>query len=434
MYFRRLKSSLLFGVAITSAAMATPALAQTADADGDVGDIVVTARRVEERLQDVPISISVMNQQQLANRNVVDAADLARYTPSLSANTNFGADNITFALRGFVQDIGSAPSVGTYFADVVSPRGGFLGFPVGDGAGPGSFFDLQNVQVLKGPQGTLQGRNTTGGAVLLVPTKPTHQFEGYLEGGIGNYGMRDIQGMINIPLGDAFRMRLGVDHMTRDGYLRNTATDALGTHVGPDAYNNVDYTAVRASFVADLASDLENYTIASYLDSKNNGNLQKIAAVGVDGTTGIPFALGGFAAIQLLSQKADSNDFYDVRSSFTNAYVRTKQWQIINTTTWTANERLTLKNIISYAQLTQYQSSPQFGTAFDASLIDPSLNGANLYLAGVTSLPGMPSSDQSTFTEEFQLQGHNGALTWQAGVYYEQSAPLGLRVRLENHG
>ncbi len=241
-HFSNLKTSLMLGVALTAAAMATPALAQAADngasADvsdnaanardnANVGDIVVTARRVEERLQDVPISISVMTQDQLSNRNVVDSADLARYTPSLSANTNFGADNTTFALRGFVQDIGSAPSVGTYFADVVSPRGGFLGFPVGDGAGPGSFFDLQNVQVLKGPQGTLQGRNTTGGAVLLVPQKPTHKFEGYVNGGIGNYGMRDIQGVINVPFGDTFRMRLGIDHMTRDGYLRNTATDAL---------------------------------------------------------------------------------------------------------------------------------------------------------------------------------------------------------------
>src|SRR3984893_4268385 len=130
-------------------------------------EIIVTARRVEERLQDVPISISVLNQQQLENRNVVNSQDLAAYVPSLSANTNFGTDNSSFAIRGFVQDIGTAPSVGVYFADVVAPRGASNGIATGDGAGPGSFFELQNVQVLKGPQGTLFGCATTGGLVCL---------------------------------------------------------------------------------------------------------------------------------------------------------------------------------------------------------------------------------------------------------------------------
>lgn len=108
-------------------------------------------------------------QEQLSNRNVVNAADLD--TPSLSVNNNFGNENASFAIRGF-QDIGTQPSVGAYFADVVVPRGPTQGTQAGDGPGPGSFFDLQNVQVLKGPQGTLFGRNTTGGAVLLVPQKP----------------------------------------------------------------------------------------------------------------------------------------------------------------------------------------------------------------------------------------------------------------------
>src|ERR1700740_2662321 len=127
--------------------LATPAMAQS----GDSADIIVTARRVEERLQDVPISITVFNQQQLADRNVVNSQDLATYTPSLSVNSNFGSENTSFAIRGFVQDIGTAPSVGVYFADVVAPRGATTGTVAGDGAGPGSFFDLQNVQVLKGP-------------------------------------------------------------------------------------------------------------------------------------------------------------------------------------------------------------------------------------------------------------------------------------------
>src|SRR5262249_16693242 len=149
-------------------------------------EIVVTARRKEEVIQDVPIAITVYNQERLNERNIISGADLGTYTPSLSVNTRFGPDQASFAIRGFTQELPTTASVGFYLADVVAPRGGGS-VTAGDGAGPGSFFDLQNVQILKGPQGTLFGRNTTGGAILLVPQKPTHTFEGYLEGSGGDY-------------------------------------------------------------------------------------------------------------------------------------------------------------------------------------------------------------------------------------------------------
>src|SRR3984885_8291534 len=189
----------------------------------DLLSIIVTARRVEERLQDVPISISVFNQQQLDNRNIVNANDLAAYTPSLQVNNNFGAANSAFSIRGFVQDIGTQPSVGVFFADVVAPRGASNNLPIGDGAGPGVFWDLQNVQVLKGPQGTLFGRNTTGGDILIVPQKPTSKQEGYAEISFGNYGMKRIQAVENLPINDSIRFRIGVDHQNRDGYENNDA-------------------------------------------------------------------------------------------------------------------------------------------------------------------------------------------------------------------
>ena len=94
---------LLAGTAL-SASHAAPALAQDADAASSAGDIIVTARRVEERLQDVPISITVFNQEQLDSRNVVSGNDLANYTPSLSVNTRFGSDYASFSIRGFYQE------------------------------------------------------------------------------------------------------------------------------------------------------------------------------------------------------------------------------------------------------------------------------------------------------------------------------------------
>jgi iron complex outermembrane receptor protein len=416
--------SIAIGVLIgTSAlALAAPANAQEktgAQAAGtdDISttEIIVTARRREESLQDVPISITVYNQQQLANRNVTNASDLALYTPSLSANMNFGSQNSSFAIRGFVQDIGTPPSVGVYFADVVAPRGPTQGIAGGDGAGPGMMFDLQNVQVLKGPQGTLQGRNTTGGSVLLVPQKPTDLLEGLVEASIGSFDMRRIQAVANIPLGNTARLRLAMDRQVRDGYLHNTSG------IGPGDFNDIDYTAFRGSLVADLTPDLESYFIASFSRSQTHGDIQKLIAC--NPTLSASNLLGLLSCAQLAGEKAAGAGFYDVQNAtFDNPVSRLEQWQLINTTTWRASDKLTVKNIISYAELTNYLRSSLFGTNW---YLAP---GVPLPFTGINPWPGMDSASQSTFTEELQAQGTavGDRLQYQGGIYFESSDPLGL--------
>ncbi len=161
----------------------------------------------------------------------------------------------------------TAASVAVYFADVVAPRGGGS-VSSGDGAGPGAFFDLQNVQILKGPQGTLFGRNTTGGAIQLVPQEPTKKFVGYLELSDGNFDMHRYQGVLNFPIADNIRARFGVDKQTRDGYLDNLSD------IGPSHFANIDYTSGRASVMWDITDALSNYTIYNYTYSQNNGSVQ----------------------------------------------------------------------------------------------------------------------------------------------------------------
>lgn len=269
------KAVLCRGIAAIALLATAPAFAQEAANEGanaDIpGDIIVTARRTEERLQDVPISISVFNQQDLSKRNIVVAADLATYTPSLSVNQRYGPEKSSFAIRGFQQEQSTAPSVGVYFADVEFGRAQG-GTNAGGSAPAGAFMDLQNVQVLKGPQGTLFGRNTTGGAVLLVPQKPTDRWEGYVEGSAGDYGMLRGLGVLNIPINDTFKVRFAVDRQKRDGYVRNHSG------IGPNRYQNVDYFAGRMSIVADLTPDLENYTIATYNHSFTTGYGARVAA------------------------------------------------------------------------------------------------------------------------------------------------------------
>jgi iron complex outermembrane receptor protein len=403
-------AALALGTAL-SLSLATPALAQGAPAvTADTpSDIIVTARRVEERLQDVPISITVFNQQQLANQNILSATDLAVRTPSLSSNNNFGDDNTTFAIRGFAQDIGTQPSVGTYFGDVVTPRGASNGQPVGDGASAGDFFDLSNVQVLKGPQGTLFGRNTTGGAVLFVPQRPTSRLEGYVQGSYGDYDMKRVQAVLNVPVADNFRARIGIDRMKRDGYLHNISG------IGPRDFNNTDYWAVRGSVVGDLTPNLENYLIASWSQSKNHGALDKLS--GADATQG-PF--GAFSVAQIARQ---GSDFYNVENPLAQAGVKTTQWQIIDTTTWRASDTLTLKNIASYAELKQVGASPIFGVRWPIN-VGGTIFNSNFQQS--SSPTGLDTAHESTFTEEFRLAGNTSddKFSWQTGAYLEVVSPL----------
>jgi iron complex outermembrane receptor protein len=382
-------------------------------------DIIVTARRVEERLQDVPISITVFDQEQLTARNVVNAGDLAIYTPSLSSNGRFGAENTSFAIRGFVQDNGTAPSVAVYFADVATLRAAG-GTTLGNGAGPGAFFDLANVQVLKGTQGTLFGRNTTGGAVLLVPQKPTSNLEGYVEGSIGNFDMKRLQAVVNVPLAETFRVRLGVDRQKRDGYLDNYSP------IGPKHFADVDYTAARLSAVAELTPNLENYLIATYSESDTNGFLPQVFNC-APGTQRTPqtqaTANAGCAQVARLQA---TGDFYATENGTSNPRQHVRQWQVINTTTWQASDNLTVKNIASYGEFKEYFRSSIYG---EYLIIPDGPNaGQNLIKAQTAPRRGMDSAAESTFTEELQLQGTGLAdrLNWQAGVYTEQSQPLGF--------
>ena len=424
-----------------SASWAMPALAQDAADDG-AGDIIVTARRSEERLQDVPISITVLSQDAIAKRNISNAGDLGTYVPSLATNANFGPEKSSFSIRGFIQEGRTSPSVAVYFADVVSPRAN-SGTTSGNGAGVGQFFDLENVQVLKGPQGTLFGRNTTGGAILLVPSKPKDKFEGYIEGSLGNYDMKRVQAVINAPLGENVRMRAAIDWNKADGYLKNRSG------IGPDALGNTNYVSARLSLVADLTPDLENYTIARYSKSDTYGNIPKVVAapdcanVGfcAAGLAGVPMnfeGLGPFfaplAAMQVARARARGDGFWDVENSNPDPKSIQTTWQVINTTTWKASDTLTVKNIISYAMFTEDASYALFGDNYTypaghlANFFFPGFPGFPAGRAGGIKIATGPSGDyanQYTFTEEFQLQGNSadGRLNWQAGAYLEISNP-----------
>jgi iron complex outermembrane receptor protein len=429
MIFKTTRIAMLAGAGFIALYAGAPALAQDAGAEvSDGSDIIVTARRSEERLQDVPISITVYNQQQLSNRNIATATDLAAYTPSLAVNQRYGPEKASYAIRGFNQDMLTAPTVGMYFADVVGVRAQG-GTTSGNTVGAGSFMDLQNVQVLKGPQGTLFGRNTTGGAVLLVPQKPTGRLEGYAEGTVGSYSTRRVQAVLNVPLADSFKVRVAVDRNKRDGYMKNRSG------IGADDYNDLNYFAARLSIVADLTPDLENYTIAHYSNSFSNGYAMRAVACNPN-ATGFTAITATAACDQIARHNARGDSLLAVDVSNPNPYLHLRQWQVINTTTWQASDTLTVKNIISYGEFRERTSFSLYSDNFRIS--DPAPDLSALGLPPLT--PGTPfqyvvlnptgrqnNAVESTMTEELQLQGRSadGRLTYVAGGYLEFSRPLG---------
>jgi iron complex outermembrane receptor protein len=384
----------------------------------------------------VPISISVINQQTLSNRNIIYASDLGTYTPSLSVNQRFGPDRASFGIRGFNQDASTSPTVGVYFADVVGIRvqgGGVSGNTVG----PGSLMDLQNVQVLKGPQGTLFGRNTTGGAILLVPNKPTDKLEGWIEGEVGNYDSRRLQAVLNVPITSSIRARVSFDRNERKGYLENKSG------IGPADYANVDYFAARASLLIDLAPGIENTTIFQYSHSFPHGFAPKIVMCNSKLPSPITNTVGltSFAACDQIARATARGDgplTVDVNEP--DPFDRVKQWQVINTTTWAISPTVTLKNIASYGEFRENTQENLYGDNF---VVSPSTTAINLGTTAAPRIIALPAgaafryvelgqsaneyfAAKKAFTEEFQIQGKTDVLSWVAGAYLEQNHPIGF--------
>src|SRR5580698_1798190 len=158
-------------------------IAQADDDTDTVDEVVVTAQRRSENVQSVPVSIAVFSNQQLSDFRIEGTQDLATYTPGLYASTSQFGDPV-FSLRGVgMNNANQNPAVTEYIDEVAIPTIAMLGFDM---------FDLERVEVLKGPQGDLYGRNTTGGAVNFISARPTQDFSSYVDVDYGNSNLTEI--------------------------------------------------------------------------------------------------------------------------------------------------------------------------------------------------------------------------------------------------
>lgn len=204
---------------IAGVAFATPALAQDANTDqSGVADIIVTAERTAQNFQKVPLTISVVDGDQLRKAGVTDTTALQTVTNGVQIGQ--GGANAQVFIRGVGSNAFSAlTSPGVAF----NVDGVYVGRP--DGV-EGNFYDLERVEVLKGPQGTLYGRNATGGAINLITNRPKlGQTSLDLDLEAGNYDLLHAAGAVNLPLGDTAALRTAFNITHRDGYLSDGTND-----------------------------------------------------------------------------------------------------------------------------------------------------------------------------------------------------------------
>ncbi|MCK9541460.1 MAG: TonB-dependent receptor [Novosphingobium sp.] len=366
------------------------------------GDIVVTARRREESLQNVPIAITALDSEALQKGAVRQTADLQFITPGLTFT--MGSDsrqNSAFNIRGAGQAFGgNLPSVLTYFADVPLDYHGAASFAV---------FDLENVQVARGPQGTLFGRNTTSGAVVFVPRAPQDTLGGYVTGEIGNYRLRHFQAALNLPITDNLALRLSGDFVHRRGTTLNLTT---GNYL--DGRNQ---TAVRAFARWEPAAGIRNDTIVQYLYADETGTPYILKDVRPDGDTAATRSsmdkalydlYGGptGTAQYLAAQKARGPR---VTALNRDTAEKRKIAVAVNTTTIELSDGITLKNILGYEWVrTNYFTD---------------IDGTPQQVNYSSAMFGVPEFETSQWTDEIQLigKGLGGRLDWIAGFFFLDS-------------
>lgn len=275
-----------------------------------VDEVVVTARRRTELAIDVPGAITVMGGAALKESNVTNIQQVALFTPSLHIAPANGSDaNATIAMRGMVQNatiITLDPAVALYLGDVYLGRA--------NGAMM-NLLDVDHVEVLKGPQGTLYGQNSTGGAVKIVPKRanPNAPTNGYVDISYGSYNEVVVEGAVGAPLvADKLGLRVAGAYRYRDGYSTlNLVNGSLGPVVGQLKQNDKDEFQSQASLLWTPSSRFSLELAGDYFESHNNSRLSKV--ISLQGPWGDKVTALN-ATGRPLSAVQSSTDFYTTSS------------------------------------------------------------------------------------------------------------------------
>jgi len=381
----------LVGASIVALGLAaSPAIAQSGATEADAQDaggslteeIVVTATRNRLSVQDVGVSVSAFTGEQLKTVGISDSTQLIQITPGLqNPQSNSGATS-SYSIRGVTQtDFGfsqEAP-VALYVDDVYQANQTGAQFQL---------FDIERVEVLRGPQGTLFGRNATGGLVHFVTVRPSHETGGYVEAGYGSYNRFKIEGAVNLPLSDKAALRASAIGDFHD----NIATNRTGR----DLWNRKEYGG-RLQLLLEPSDDL------SFLVNLRGGRRRNTGAP-YDHRVATPTGIGGSGEYDLTPGATDLFGFAEPdRNPFTVSIddvstSRAKSWGATGTLQWDLGD-VTLHSITDYSRIKVFFR--------EDSDIQP---GEYFHFQG--------AGDQTQFSQELRLASTAGPLRWTVGAYY----------------
>ena len=365
-------------------------------------EVIVTARKIEEKLQDTPIAISAYSPETLEKRQIFSTELLDQITPNLQFTnvTTLAGNNASSVV--FIRGIGQVdptasvdPGVGMYIDDV------YIGHSVG---GSMEFRDIAGVQVLRGPQGTLFGRNTIGGAILLTTEEPGDEFGGNFRVRVGSDNLRDAFLAVDVPVNDQLRSRFTFGTRSRDGYVTRIQT-------GEDLGDSDTYTAT-GKIVWTPNDQFQAGVKLDYTHSDENGNpfvfaasneaqaFQRVASQDA-GCPGVVFPVSG--PVPLIDDIRCANDFQNKGPYSNNGTYplesKLDNWGLSLHLSYDLNEAITLKSITAYRSL-------QWEGIRDADNTP------------LTILHTDYDSDGDQFTQELQALYRSDALIGVMGFFY----------------
>lgn len=364
-------------------------------------DIVVTARRASENVQTTPVSVAAFNEEMLRSANIQSTSDLMFKTPGVYLSGSGGRENSVFQIRGQTKALSgsNAPAVVSYFADVPQPT-------FGSGV---STYDMASVQVLKGPQGTLFGRNTTGGAVLYYPAAPKYEWDGYLQVDYGNFDHKQLEGAFTLPMvAHRLSVRFAGRYDKRDGYTRNIG-------LGGDL-DGVNSRAFRVSVLAAPTDSIRNLTIFDWYRNYYTGDGAFLLKVNDAPSLLELLSIKESAQAALAAQKAGGPRVVD--SDVEPTMNRRRRWGLTNRTGITLGD-IELVNIFGYRKTyVEYNINTDGVPRLDSTLA-PGLSFPLLNAGAISHV--------EQYTEEVQFKGSllDDKVAWLLGGFYLKSKPYG---------
>jgi iron complex outermembrane receptor protein len=373
------RNSLAVAIAATLASGA--AFAQTAPSGGAAGleEVVVTAQRRAESLQKVPVAVSAFSADDIESRQLLSTVDLARTIPNLLGQNNTGtATANTYFLRGLGSTEQIAlldPAVSTYVDEVILPR---------QNANNYALFDVERLEVLRGPQGTTFGRNSTGGAISIITRKPGEELDGYLSVGVGSFNRQLVRGSVDLPVSERVLTKFSGYWLEDDGWLDNKTNG--------ETLNGVENYGFRGALRL-LPTDAVTWDITAEYMVSNGLNLR--SDLGNRDTTHTVYTVKGATndvVADMLNKRGLRND--------------TDSLGLISNLEWRISDALTMNAITGYRSVEQ-----QF--VLDFSLSRTTSNPA----PGPFGLNN--DGEYDMFSQEFKFNGEFGDnLRYVAGLFY----------------